>query len=54
MAEDIQFKRPVFSERYVYCFGFFLDGIHPRKYPTTCVLACVAVGVLSVGAHLVQ
>jgi hypothetical protein len=33
---------------------FFLDGINPRKYPTTFVLEGVTVGALYAGAHLVQ
>ena len=53
-AGCIQFKRPVLPERYVHSLRFFLDGINPRKYPTTFFPEYVAVWDIYAGAHLVQ
>src|SRR4029450_11924032 len=36
-------KRPILPKRYIHSLRFFLDGISPRKYPTTFFLECTAV-----------
>jgi hypothetical protein len=39
----LQVKRPILPKRYLHSLRFFLDGISPRKYPTTFFLECTAV-----------
>src|SRR5215470_4683475 len=46
LALGIRLKRPILPKRYIHSLRFFLDGISPRKDPTTFFLEGTAVEAL--------